>query len=464
MSDGTWRRVELGPCLRCEVHARARLLASPSSSISISSLPNGDQLVTEDFRSGFYVPYLAHHFQYAAKVNDFLSLLPSLLPSPLIPFPPPSQSFFLRDDLFPMHVLARIHSFKRHVVRDVQQEVNSSTEEPLSTPVTSSKAPLPHLSTSARSLIGSFVVVGAILFGVYAYPGSHPAEIIDTFAAVVAWKLHSTRKRRKARAQAASAAKFSIAYGKSEKPAFVSFADLGIVDGSYKVVLPPPIPSDPNVRWVPQIRSVTLPSGVTVPPVAVTAPERTPKLQDGHPPTPNSGPSLSPVPSPPPAYRLLGLSPVPVPPTPPESPPADIPPPTPMHKSPGTTASTPMRESFDLPPVPSPRSTSFQSVASTPSPAPRTGLATVFTPKSRPRLMQVTTSFQPSRSDELGLRVGETLRLIKEFEDEWCLVQRVGPPDAEKGVVPRFCLTERPRIIKNRATLSVLTFNAARRK
>jgi len=78
--------------------------------------------------------------------------------------------------------------------------------------------------------------------------------------------------------------------------------------------------------------------------------------------------------------------------------------------------------------------------------------------------MQVTTSFEPSRSDELGLRVGETLRVIKEFEDEWCLVQRVGPPDAEKGVVPSCCLAERPRIIQNRVTLSGLTFNGARRK
>jgi hypothetical protein len=78
--------------------------------------------------------------------------------------------------------------------------------------------------------------------------------------------------------------------------------------------------------------------------------------------------------------------------------------------------------------------------------------------------MQVTSSFEPSRSDELSLRVGETLRLIKEFEDEWCLVQRVGPPDAEKGVVPSCCLVERPHIIKNRATFSGLAFNGSRRR
>lgn len=405
------------------------------------------------------------------KGNPLLSLPSSLLPSHHIHFPPlppslPHSPFSFETSLFFFSMHLRNHSFKRHIVRDVQREVDSSSGS-ASTPVTSSKAPLPHLSTSARSLIGSFIVVGAVLFGLYAFTGSNLADI-DTFAAIVAWKLHCIRKRRNARAQAARAAKFSIAYGTSEKkpnPTFLSFADKGVVDGSYKTVLRPSIPSDPYVRWVPQIRSVTLPSGVAVPPIAVTASERTPKLQDEHPPTPNSGPSLSPVPSPPPVYRILGLNSVPVPPTPPESPAAEIPPPTPLHRSPGTTAPTPMRESFDLPPVPSPspRSTSFQSVTSSTSPASRTGLATIFTPKSFPRLMQVTSSFRQSRPDELDLRVGETLRLIKEFEDEWCLVQRVGPPDAQKGVVPRFCLAERPRIIKNRATPG-LTFNGSRRK
>jgi Variant SH3 domain len=79
--------------------------------------------------------------------------------------------------------------------------------------------------------------------------------------------------------------------------------------------------------------------------------------------------------------------------------------------------------------------------------------------------MLVTSSFHPARPDELSLRMGETLRLVREFEDEWCLVQRVGRPNAEKGVVPRFCLEERARIIKNRATVAGLAVvNGARRK
>ena len=98
------------------------------------------------------------------------------------------------------------------------------------------------------------------------------------------------------------------------------------------------------------------------------------------------------------------------------------------------------------------------------TPAPRTTLAAVFAPKALPRLMLVSTTFQPTRDDELAVRAGETLRLLKEFEDEWCLVQCVGRPNAEKGVVPRFCIVDRPRAIKGRVSLSGLTSNGIRRK
>jgi hypothetical protein len=340
-----------------------------------------------------------------------------------------------------MHLPVGVRSFGRHVVRGDQPGANTSPE-PTSTQATSSDASTYHLSVSVRPLIGSLVVIGVIIFG------------------IVAWKMYSYRKRKN---RAACATRFSIVYRSSEKPAFVSFAGSDIVNEYRKPVLTPSISSDPYARWVPQIRSVTLPSGVTVPPIAVTAPDRSPTLQDERPPTPNSGPLVPQVPSPPPAYHILGLHSIPVPPSPPESAPIDIPPPTPMHKSPGTTVSAPTRESFDLPPVPSPRSESFQSTTSTTSPS-RIALATAFAPKSFPQLMLVTSSFQPARPDELSLRMGETLRLIREFEDEWCLVQRVGRPNAEKGVVPRFCLEERPRIIKNRATVAGFAINGARRK
>lgn len=60
--------------------------------------------------------------------------------------------------------------------------------------------------------------------------------------------------------------------------------------------------------------------------------------------------------------------------------------------------------------------------------------------------MTMTMLYVPSLSDELSIRLGETLRMIEEYEDEWCLVQRVGRTD-ERGVIPRFCLVERQEII-----------------
>lgn len=61
-----------------------------------------------------------------------------------------------------------------------------------------------------------------------------------------------------------------------------------------------------------------------------------------------------------------------------------------------------------------------------------------------PRLVVVESTFQATLHDELEVRVGEVLRLLEEYEDEWCLVQRVGPKDAERGVVPRFCVVDKP--------------------
>ncbi|KAH9843589.1 uncharacterized protein C8Q71DRAFT_729125 [Rhodofomes roseus] len=61
--------------------------------------------------------------------------------------------------------------------------------------------------------------------------------------------------------------------------------------------------------------------------------------------------------------------------------------------------------------------------------------------KPLPRVMLVQSTFKPSLSDELPIKAGEKLKMLEEYEDEWCLVQRIGG-DMQKGVVPRFCLRE----------------------
>lgn len=58
------------------------------------------------------------------------------------------------------------------------------------------------------------------------------------------------------------------------------------------------------------------------------------------------------------------------------------------------------------------------------------------------RLMTVVTSFTPSLADELSVEIGESVRMLNEYGDGWCLVQRVGNNNAPKGVVPRSCLND----------------------
>ena len=65
-----------------------------------------------------------------------------------------------------MHVPVGIRSFEHNVVRDDQPDVNPPAEG-TSTQGTSSNAPVFHLSASAKPLLGSFAVIGAILLGLY---------------------------------------------------------------------------------------------------------------------------------------------------------------------------------------------------------------------------------------------------------------------------------------------------------
>jgi len=119
------------------------------------------------------------------------------------------------------------------------------------------------------------------------------------------------------------------------------------------------------------------------------------------------------------------------------------PPPTPLTST--TINITSGRPS----PAPSPRSSSYGGALDSAWKTPVTGrpISRSLNGKRLPRLMFVGATFVPTLPDELPVKLGETLRLVEEYEDEWCLVQKVGRPDAEKGVVPRFCLQERPEVI-----------------
>ncbi|KAF8516756.1 hypothetical protein JB92DRAFT_2715080 [Gautieria morchelliformis] len=60
-------------------------------------------------------------------------------------------------------------------------------------------------------------------------------------------------------------------------------------------------------------------------------------------------------------------------------------------------------------------------------------------------MVVVESTFTRSLHDELEVHEGETLQLLEEYEDEWCLVRRVGPKAAEQGVIPRFCVVDPPQ-------------------
>lgn len=86
---------------------------------------------------------------------------------------------------------------------------------------------------------------------------------------------------------------------------------------------------------------------------------------------------------------------------------------------------------------------------------------------SSPRLPRLVTThklYTPSLPDELRIELNEPLRLLAEYQDGWVLVERVGvhhstrsptsasehstPTEPERGVIPRFCITDRPEFVE----------------
>lgn len=157
--------------------------------------------------------------------------------------------------------------------------------------------------------------------------------------------------------------------------------------------------------------------------------------------------------SPPPSYFASNGFPetqsprtIPIPPSPPTLASHPPTPPTPPANRKTKTSFSSLSEEPPLP-TPSPRADSF---AAQDLVLPRQSVDT-FSDDSGlqklPRLMTVATTFTPSLDDELAIKLGDTIRMVEEYRDGWCLVQRVGRIDAPKGVVPRFCLQERRGVV-----------------
>ncbi|KAF7337864.1 hypothetical protein MVEN_02009400 [Mycena venus] len=139
------------------------------------------------------------------------------------------------------------------------------------------------------------------------------------------------------------------------------------------------------------------------------------------PPSPPHHSTIPPTPPTPPAKKKLNPFSREIPPAKPV--PSELPPPMPLP-SPARSASFAQHQSAHF-----------------------AEMETVDEENPIPRLMTVINSFIPSLEDELPIQIGDTLRLIEEYQDGWALVQRIGRIDAPKGVVPRSCMTDRERVM-----------------
>jgi len=95
-------------------------------------------------------------------------------------------------------------------------------------------------------------------------------------------------------------------------------------------------------------------------------------------------------------------------------------------------------------PSPNPRTASFNAkVESSIQAALSYKNTSTTSPGLSPRILTVCATFTPTRDDEMHIFIGERMRLIETFVDQWCLVQRIGLGDKlELGVIPTFCLAE----------------------
>ncbi|EIN07080.1 hypothetical protein PUNSTDRAFT_53478 [Punctularia strigosozonata HHB-11173 SS5] len=293
-----------------------------------------------------------------------------------------------------------------------------------------------NLPVKVKALAGVLTVLGLIVL------------------AIAAWKIRSWMKRRQAKATGTVDEKRNS----SGKASLFDYSDVesGLHAPRQVVLVPPPPPSpSTGAAWVPQIKPWTRPSGaaVKVPEPAVRPMSKTRMMLEKK--DMPMGVSRAGEPSPPPSYassddHTTASRALPPPPPPPQARLPSPPPPTPPaslklkfipddDSIPAPVAS-PQRSTSFAPGSPSPQKTKFITRISAGSSA---------DVKRLPRTMTVIQVFVPSLDDELAIELGESLRLLEEYEDGWCLVSRGG---AAKGVVPRFCLAERqPAQPKQRA-------------
>jgi len=57
--------------------------------------------------------------------------------------------------------------------------------------------------------------------------------------------------------------------------------------------------------------------------------------------------------------------------------------------------------------------------------------------------MTVIMDYDPELPDEVEAKVGDTVRILREYDDGWCVIEHLSRPGKRPGAVPRMCLEER---------------------
>ncbi|CDO70013.1 hypothetical protein BN946_scf184354.g15 [Trametes cinnabarina] len=272
---------------------------------------------------------------------------------------------------------------------------------------TSSAPVVNPLPVSVRVLTAFFVILGVLIL------------------AIATWRIVVWRRRK---LRAASQRFRTGSYGPSEKNRPIGEGKPP--EKQEVLVILPTEPQPASMRrdegkWVPQIRSHNAPkhdAGSDTVVIDVKAPSND-------------------VRSPPPTYTASN-TPLSTPSSSPRPPHLNLPTVTVTHDNSTLSVPAPVPS-----PVPSPRRASSFGLGAPMGTDGQANLKSKPSVKGQklPRNMLVEHTFIPSLADELTIKVGETLRMLEEYEDEWCLVERLGSRSGERGVVPRFCLKERPR-------------------
>jgi len=348
------------------------------------------------------------------------------------PFVCPDPSLMTRAMQPRAHGVKRLNHLEHRATETEVAHSSASVVQPTPSPTTKLATSLPPTSITALAAVLS--VIGAVI----------------VIVAIALWKYRS-RKHRNTHASPSLAGKVSIRTEyHSEK--HIDLENVSIYTEKPEKAVLTPRSFDTQVGWVPQTKGY--------PAVTVTLPEPTasPKSKTKSPNVPLfvKTPSKSPLDSarsPPPSYFLdnggseaEAQSPrlIPVPPSPAVSTDSTPTPPTPPANRRTKASFVSLSEQHPLP-APSPRSESF---AAHDLVHPRDSVTDELGRDQKlPRLMSVAANFTPSLDDELAIKSGDTVRMLDEYRDGWCLVQRVGRIDAPKGAVPRFCLQERRGVV-----------------